>query len=259
MVRFAANLSLLFTELPFLDRFEAASNAGFKGVEFMFPYAFDVREIASRLEDNGLELVLFNIFPGDWEAGERGLAALGGRSGEFSDAVGQALDYAGELGCRRLHAMAGLLRDGAERQAYISNLSQACLRAKSHGVDILIEPINVHDFPGYFLNKTADAADVIEQVGAVNIGLQFDLYHRHMSEGFVEAGILKFSHLARHYQVAGPPDRGEPFPSQLDCARLFKLIDDSGFEGWIGCEYKPRGKTLEGLDWFSKCGVAVKG
>ncbi len=258
MPRFAANLSLLFTELPFLERFEAASRAGFKGVEFLFPYDFAVGELRARLDDHGLQLVLFNLPPGDWDAGERGLAAVAGREDEFSRGVDQALDFANELGCGRLHAMAGLKPHGAHRATYIENLGMACERAKPCGVDILIEPINTKDFPGYFLNNTFEAARVIEEVGASNLGLQFDLYHRFLMEGEVEQGLKDFAHLARHYQVAGPPDRGEPFPSDMDCANLFQMIDRSGFNGWIGCEYKPRAGTLSGLQWIEDCGVTLE-
>lgn len=256
MPSFAANLSFLFTDLPFLDRFEAAAGAGFKGVEFMFPYAVPAGDIKSRLDATGLTLALFNLPPGHWDKGERGYAALPGREDEFASAVDLALTYAETLGCKRLHAMAGLTTHGATREAYLANLRLAASWAAPLGIDILIEPINTRDMPDYFLTRTADAANVIAEVGAANLGLQFDLYHRHVMEGDVEAALAEFGALARHYQCADP-DRGEPSLRILDYARLFQLIDATGYGGWIGCEYKPRGDTLAGLTWPADCGVTL--
>ena len=259
MPRFAANLSFLFTELPFLDRFAAAAQAGFKGVEFMFPYATPATDIRARLDAAGLELVLFNLPPGHWDKGERGFAALPGREDEFASAVDLALTYAEMLGCRRLHCLAGLVDHGATREAYVANLSLAASWAAAAGIDILIEPINTRDMPDYFLTRTADARDVIAEVGEANIGLQFDIYHRHVQEGGVESALAEFGPLARHFQCADPPDRGEPGlgTRELDYARIFNLIDASGYEGWIGCEYKPRGETSAGLGWPAACGVTL--
>lgn len=257
MPRFAANLSFLFTELPFLDRFEAAARAGFKGVEFMFPYAVPAADIRARLDANGLSLVLFNLPPGHWDKGERGFAALPGREDEFASAVDLALTYAEALGCPRLHAMAGLAGHGATREAYVANLRLAAGWAAPLGIDILIEPINTRDMPDYFLTRTSEARDVIAEAGAPNLGLQLDLYHRHLMEGDVEAAIAAFGPLVGHYQCADPPDRGEPGTQELDYARIFRLIDASGYDGWIGCEYKPRGATLAGLSWPSACGVTL--
>lgn len=259
MPKFAANISLLFTEHDVLARFQQAAKAGFQAVEMLFPYAWDVGEIKSRLDAHGLELVLFNLFPGDWDSGERGLAALKDREGDFDRALDQALAYAQALGTPRLHAMAGLLNHGANRETYLANLERAASRAKTANVDILIEPINTQDFPGYFLNRTRDAADIIDAIASPNLGLQFDLYHRHMMEGDVLGALKQFAHLARHYQVAGPPDRGEPHPSDMDCKPLFDWIDASGYEGWIGCEYRPRTTTQEGLSWFGQCGISPIG
>lgn len=257
MPRFAANLSFLFTDLPFLDRFEAAARAGFKGVEFMFPYAVPAADIRARLDDHGLALVLFNLPPGHWDKGERGFAALPGREDEFASAVDLALSYAEALGCPRLHAMAGLATHGATREAYVSNLRLAADWAEALGIEILIEPINTRDMPGYFLTRTAEARDVIAEVGAPNLGLQLDLYHRHLMEGDVEGAIREFGPLARHYQCADPPDRGEPGTSALDYAQIFRLIDGTGYTGWIGCEYKPRAGTEAGLGWPRACGVTL--
>ena len=257
MLRFAANLSFLFTEVPFLDRFKAAAAAGFKAVEFMFPYDWPAAEIRIRLEANGLALVLFNLPPGDWARGERGLAAIAGREAEFGKAARLALDYAAALDCPRLHAMAGLVADGAERATFVRNLGAAARLAAPLGVELLIEPINARDMPGYLLTQTAEARDILAAVGEPNVGLQFDLYHRHVSEGDVAAAIAEFAPLVRHYQVASPPDRGEPDHGELDCARLFELIDRTGYDGWIGCEYKPRGDTRAGLVWAERCGVSL--
>ncbi len=257
MLRFAANLSFLFTELSFLDRFEAAARAGFRAVEFMFPYAHEPSEIRARLDANGLALVLFNLPPGHWDKGERGFAALPGREDEITSAVDLALRYAEALSCLRLHAMAGLVTQGAERQAYVANLRLAAEWAAPQGVEILIEPINTRDIPGYFLTRTCEARDILKEVGAPNAGLQLDLYHRHVMEGDVAGAIAEFAPLVRHYQCAGPPDRGEPDQGEVDYRQVFRQIDATGYEGWIGCEYKPRGDTLAGLGWAERCGVAL--
>lgn len=257
MPRFAANLSFLFTELPFLDRFRAAAEAGFKGVEFMFPYATPAAEIKACLDESGLQVVLFNLPPGHWDKGERGFAALPGREDEFAAAVDRALSYAEVLGCPRLHAMAGLTAHGATRETYVTSLRLAAEWAAPLGIDILIEPINTRDMPDYFLTRTAEARDVIAEVGAANLGLQLDLYHRHLMEGDVEGAIRAFGPLVRHYQCASPPDRGEPDAGDLDYARIFRAIDASGYTGWIGCEYRPRAATLAGLGWPAACGVAL--
>jgi hydroxypyruvate isomerase len=257
MPRFAANLSMLFTEVPFLDRFAAAAKAGFKGVEFLFPYAFDVDDIRARLDQLGLEVVLFNLPPGHWDEGERGITALKGREDEFAAGVDLALRYAEALGCPRVHAMAGLDPHGTDRDVYLKNLTLAADWARGEGVDILIEPINTFDMPGYFLTTTEAARDVITEVGAANLGLQFDIYHRHRMQGGVLEAIAEFASLARHYQCANPPDRSEPQLDVLDYQRVFEAIDQTGFTGWIGCEYKPKGSTLEGLQWPRRCGVAL--
>lgn len=257
MPRFAANLSFLFTELPFLDRFAAAAAAGFRGVEFMFPYDWPAREIRARLTASGLALVLFNLPPGDWARGERGLAAIADREAEFEKTARLALDYAQALGCPRLHAMSGLIAHGAERATFVRNLRAAARLAAPLGVDLLIEPINARDMAGYLLTRTAEARDILADVNEANVGLQLDLYHRHVSEGDVEAAIAEFAPLVRHYQVASPPDRGEPDEGELDYARLFELIDRTGYDGWIGCEYKPRGDTRAGLAWVERCGVRL--
>lgn len=255
MPRFAANLSFMFTELPFLDRFAAAAEAGFKAVELLFPYPWPAGEIRARLDNHGLQQVLFNLPPGDWDKGERGIAALSGREAEFEAALRLALAYAEALGCRQLHAMAGLVSNGANATTYISNLKRAARAAATSGIYILIEPINTRDMPGYFLSRTGEARDIIAAVGEPNLGLQLDLYHRHVMEGGVPAAITEFKDLVRHYQVASPPDRGEPDSGELDYAAIFRQVDETGYGGFIGCEYKPRGETRAGLMWAQRCGV----
>lgn len=257
MPKFAANLSFLFTELPFLDRFEAAAKAGFKAVEYLNPFEAPKAEIVARLKANGLTQALFNMAHGDWTKGERGMSAIPGREAEYEKAVAAALDLADATGCKRLFSMAGLRHHGATRAAYVKNLKRAAKMAAGHGVDVIIEPINTRDIPGYFLNTTGEARSIIHEVAEPNIGLQFDLYHRQIMEGDVAMAIGEFGSLARHYQIASPPDRGEPDDGELNHAYLFKLIDQSGFDGYVGCEYKPRKGTVEGLAWAKKLGVSL--
>lgn len=257
MPRFAANLSFLFQDLPFLDRFEASAKAGFRAVEFLFPYEFAKADIAARLTSNGLTQALFNLPPGDWSKGERGLAALPGREAEFEAAMKTALDYAAVTGCKTVHAMPGLRHHGADRKTYIANLKKGARMAADAGVTVVIEPINTRDIPGFFLNTTAEARAVIHEVGAINLGIQFDLYHRAIQEGDVTMAIREFGQLAKHYQIASPPDRGEPDDGEMNYRFLFQEIDRSGYDGFIGCEYKPRGDTLAGLKWAKACGVTL--
>lgn len=253
MPRFAANISMMFNELPFLDRFAAARAAGFAAVEFLFPYEYPAAEIATRLRDHGLELVLFNGPPGDWAAGERGTAALPGRQQEFRDGILKALDYAAELGCPRLHVMAGMTpaAAGTPGPLYAINLAWAAERAVAAGVKCVIEPINQRDMPGYALTGTARAIAVIEAVGADRLGLQFDLYHTQITEGdLVPRARAVLPHIA-HMQVADTPGRHEPGTGEVNWPFVFGEIDAMGFTGWIGCEYRPKGDTLAGLDWFA--------
>lgn len=252
MPRFAANLSMMFNEVPFLDRFEAAAKAGFKGVEFLFPYEHPKEEIRRRLDDNGLELALFNMPPGDFTKGERGLASLPGREAEFEAGIGKALDYAEALGCPRIHAMAGLRQGGADRTTYVRNLKKAAKAAASRRIDILIEPINTRDIPGYFLNRTAEARAIIEEIGASNLRLQLDLYHRQIVEGDLVNAIKENADLTAHIQIASPPDRGEPDEGEINYLFIFQTLDKMGYKGWVGCEYRPRKGTREGLVWLSK-------
>ncbi len=257
MPRFCANLNFLFTEAPFLDRFEAAAKAGFKGVEIGNPYEAPAAEVAARLKANGLTPALFNTFAGDAAAGERGRSALAGREQDFDADLAMALSYAEATGCKLLHVMAGLVHQGARRETFVANLRKAARKAAAAGVGLVIEPINRRDIPGYFLNKLAEARAIIYEVGEPNLGLQFDLYHRQVEDGDVAVALKEYAGITRHYQIANPPDRGEPDAGDLNYAWLLKEIDASGYKGWVGCEYRPRAGTLQGLKWAAACGVSL--
>ena len=265
MPRFAANLSMLYPEFDFLDRFDAAAKDGFAGVEYLFPYAFPAAEIAARLRANGLKQVLFNGPPGDWDGGERGLACLPGRESEFRDGIARALDYAAALDCPRVHVMAGLLPAGLARETakvtYVENLRWAAAEAAKAGRDLLIEPINTRDIPGFFLNRQDEAHAIVEAIGAPNLKVQFDLYHCQIVEGDVAMKIRKYLPTGRvgHIQIAGVPERHEPDIGELNHPYLFKVIDEvsaqCGWDGWVGGEYRPaRGAvpngTSDGLGWL---------
>jgi hydroxypyruvate isomerase len=256
MPNFAANLSMLWTDKPFLERFEAASKAGFKGVEFLFPYAFPKEQIAERLQKHGLRQALFNMPPGNWDAGERGMACLPDRRGEFRDGIGLAIEYAKALSCPLIHAMAGVAPGGAKpetlRETYVENLRYAAAEAKKAGLRVVIEPINTRDIPGYFLNYSRQALAVMDDVGADNLFLQYDIYHMQIMEGDLARGIE--GNLARiaHMQLADNPGRNEPGTGEINYPFLFGHIDRLGYQGWIGCEYKPKAGTDEGLGWFKR-------
>ena len=259
MPKFAANLNFLFTELPLLDRFEAAAKAGFTAVESTNLYDATAEEVTLRLKTNGLTLALFNMPTGNPAAGERGLTALAGREGEFWAAFETALRYADATGGRRMHLPAGLTQHGAQHATYVANLRRAARAAAAAGIEVLIEPINRRDMPGIFLTRTEQARAVIHEVGEPNLRLQFDLYHRQIEQGDVAMAIEEFAPITAHYQIASPPDRGEPDDGEMNYAYLFKLIDRTGFDGWIGCEYRPRRGTVEGLKWTAACGVKLSG
>ncbi len=254
MPRFAANLSLMYPEHEFLDRFGAAADDGFRAVEFLFPYEFEVAEVVRRLRRHDLTLALFNLPPGNWAAGERGLAALPGRETEFEAGIELALEYALATGCRRLHAMAGVMPAGVDiasmHAAYLSNLAAGARKLAQHGIELLIEPINRRDMPGYFLNTQAQALAVIDAAGEPNLRLQMDLYHCQIVEG--DLSVKLESNLARigHLQIASVPDRHEPDEGELNYPALFDRIDALGYRGFVGCEYRPRAGTSAGLGWF---------
>lgn len=256
MPKFAANLSMMFNEAPFLDRFGLAAAAGFTAVEFLFPYEHPAAEIARRLGDHGLANVLFNAPPGDWAAGERGMACLPGRRAEFRDGIRRALDYAAALGCPRLHVMAGMMPAGVPRETllahYAMNIDFAAEECAKAGVKPVIEPINRRDMPGFFLETTAQAVQVIEAVGPERLGLQFDLYHCQVTEGDVVRRAQELLPFIAHMQVADTPGRHEPGTGEVNWDFVFERIDAMGYRGWIGCEYRPKGETLAGLGWFAK-------
>lgn len=261
MPKFAANLSMLYPELDFLDRFEAAARDGFKAVEYLFPYAFERREIAARLAAHGLQQVLFNAPPGDWDGGERGLACLPGREAEFQSGMVKALEYAQALACTRIHVMAGLLPAGTERETvyptYISNLRWAAAKAVRQGVEVLIEPINTRDIPRFFLNRQDLAHEVVADVGAANLKVQMDLYHCQIVEGDLAMKLRQYLPTGNvgHVQIAGVPQRHEPDVGELNYPYLFSVLDELGYTGWVGCEYRPQagsqaGGTSAGLGWL---------
>jgi hydroxypyruvate isomerase len=275
MPQFAANLSLMYPELPFLERFEAAAKDGFKAVEYLFPYAWAPQELAARLKGNGLKQVLFNAPAGGtdadsiahaWDkAGVRGTAAVAGREAEFRTGVQMALDYADALDCPRIHLMAGLVPDGQTREQlqplYVANLRWAAAQAASRGRDVLIEPINTRDVPGFFLNRQDHAHEVVAAVGAPNLKVQMDLYHCQIVEGDVAMKIRQYLPTGQvgHFQIAGVPERHEPDIGELNYDYLFKVIDEvsaeCGWQGWVGCEYRPLkggqpGGTSAGLGWM---------
>ncbi|WP_334160497.1 2-oxo-tetronate isomerase [Achromobacter insolitus] len=253
MPRLAANLTMMYTEHPFLDRFKAAAGDGFTGVEFLFPYEFTAAELKSRLDGSGLEQALFNAPPGDWAAGERGIASLPGREGEFERGFDQALEYAAVLGNRKLHVMAGLIRleqdRSAHREVYLKNLASAARAAASAGVTVVIEPINTRDIPGFFLNRQDEAQAICAEVGADNLKVQFDIYHCQIVEGDIAMKLQRDIAGIGHIQIAGVPDRHEPDLGELNYPYLFERIDALGYTGWIGCEYRPRAGTSAGLGW----------
>jgi hydroxypyruvate isomerase len=261
MPQFAANLSMLYPELAFLDRFEAAAQDGFKAVEYLFPYAFERSEIAARLQAHGLQQVLFNAPPGDWDAGERGLACLPGREAEFRTGFALALDYAAALNCPRVHVMAGLLPAGHDRESlyptYLGNLRWAAAQAAAHGVNVLIEPINLRDMPGFYLNRQDQAHQIVADVGATNLKVQMDLYHCQITEGDLAMKLRQYLPTGNvgHLQIAGVPQRHEPDLGELNYPYLFEVLDELGYDGWVGCEYRPKaglvaGGTSAGLGWL---------
>ncbi len=256
MPRFAANLSFLFTELPFPQRFQKAAAAGFRGVEFLFPYAWPSAELAGRLAENELEMVLFNFPAGDWDAGDRGLACDATRRNEFIAGVETALDAARTLGCRRLHCLAGLTPTGVDeadiRATYIANLRHAAERAATQGVTVMIEAINSHlDMPGYWLDTPAKAFALAEAIDRPNLSVQYDIYHALVMGDDPAATLTRRLGKIGHIQVADLPGRHEPGSGEADYERLFALLDALGYDGWVGCEYRPRTGTEAGLGWFN--------
>ncbi|SMH33539.1 2-oxo-tetronate isomerase [Azospirillum agricola] len=254
-MRFAANLTMMFTEHPFLDRFGAAAAAGFDAVEVLFPYEAPAGAVAAALRAHGLTQALFNLPPGDWAAGERGIACLPGREAEFRDGVAAAIGYARALGNRRLHCMSGIPAPGTDRatalDTYAGNLRVAAAACAEAGLTLLVEPINNRDMPGYLMNSTALARAMIERVGAPNLKLQLDLYHCQISEGDLATRIRANADITGHVQVAGVPDRHEPDQGEVNYPYLFGVLAATGYDGFVGCEYRPRGRTEDGLGWLA--------
>ena len=259
MPRFAANLSMMFNEVPFLDRFAAATKAGFQAVEYLFPYEYPAAEIRRRLDDNGLTQALFNAPPGDWAAGDRGTASLPGRQREFRDGIARALDYAAALDCPLVHVMAGIPPGGLSpvtaAAVYAANLAWAAEQAQAAGKRLVIEPINHRDMPGFHLNTVEQGAAVIAAIGAERLGLQFDIYHCQVTEGDVSKRLEALMPVVGHIQIADVPGRHEPGTGELGWAWLFGRIDALVYSGWVGCEYRPAGETVAGLGWRKTFGV----
>jgi hydroxypyruvate isomerase len=253
MPRFAANLTMLFNEVPFLDRFERAARAGFEAVEFLFPYAFAPEEIKARLDGNRLKLVLHNLPAGDWDAGERGIACHPDRVAEFRDGVSRAVEYARALGVGQLNCLAGKAPAGVAeevlRKTLVDNLAYAAAALRAEGLRLLVEPINTFDIPGFYLTRTAQAMAILADVGADNAYLQYDIYHAQRMEGELAGNLQR--HLPRigHVQLADNPGRNEPGTGEINYPFLFALLDRIGYAGWIGCEYKPATTTEAGLGW----------
>lgn len=272
MPKFAANLHYLFAEVPFLDRFEAAANAGFKGVEFQVPYDFPKDELRRRLDQYGLEMVLFDAPMGNWNAGDRGMTCIPGREAEFRASLERVVEYGKALGCETVHVMAGVVGPGMDyetcQRTYIANLRHAAQFLEPHGIHVVIEPINkrlgivtngpsytTQGMHGYFLNHTADARAAIDAVAHPNLSLHLDCYHMQMLEGNLADTLRENVGRIRHIQIAGVPGRHEPDVGEINYPFLFDLLDELGYEGWVGCEYRPKGKTLDGLKWAGRYGI----
>jgi hydroxypyruvate isomerase len=253
MPRLAANISMLYPEFPFLERLRAAAEDGFQAVECLFPYEHQPEAIASHLEALGLTLALFNVSPGDWPAGERGMACHPGREAEFMRTIDLALRYADATACRRVHVMAGKrppsLAKAEAHQIFVDNLRHAARRVRGDGLTLLIEPINTRDMPGYFLNHQQQAHDIMAEVGEPNLKVQMDFYHCQIMEGDLARRLERYVDGIGHVQIAGVPDRHEPDFGEVNYPYLFDRLDALGYTGWVGCEYRPRGSTSEGLAW----------
>lgn len=256
MPRFSANLSMLFTEVPFLDRFAAAAKGGFKGVEYVGPYDYPPEQIAELLHSNGLTQVLFNMPAGNWSAGERGLGCLPDRVGEFQDSVETTIRYAKALGTSQVNCLSGVKPNdvSAEKaeETFIANLRFAAEQLKAAGVLLISEPINFYDMPGFFLNRSAQAMAIFDKVGSDNLKLQYDIYHMQRMEGELANTIERLMPRIGHFQIAGNPKRTEPDQGEINYPFLFDLIDGLGYDGWIGAEYKPVAKTEDGLGWLAR-------
>jgi len=253
MPKFCANLTMMFNEVDFLERFGAAAKAGFRGVEYLFPYPYDKNQLKEQLAKHNLAQVLHNLPAGDWAKGERGIACLPDRVSEFKDGVGKAVDYATTLGCRQVNCLAGIAPQGVPadklRETFVANLKFAAGELKKAGIRLLIEPINTLDIPGFYLSRTQQALDIIRDVGSDNLFVQYDIYHMQIMEGDLARTMEKNLKLIAHMQLADNPGRHEPGTGEINYPFLFGHIDRIGYQGWIGCEYKPAGATEAGLGW----------
>lgn len=255
MPKFSANLSMLFDEVPFLERFDAAAKAGFRGVECQFPYAFDMDRIAEKLQSNHLEMVLFNLPAGDWEAGDRGIAANPDRVNEFQEGVGKAIEAGKKLGVKQMNCLGGRMPEGVSEdriyRTFVDNLKFAGGELKKAGIRLLVEPVNNLDVPGAYLVHTQKAIDMIRETRSDNVFLQHDIYHMQRMEGELASTIKAHIAMIRHMQLADNPGRNEPGTGEINYRYLFRFIDALGYDGWIGCEYHPKTTTLEGLGWIA--------
>ena len=256
MPRFAANLSMMFTEVDFLKRFDTAAEAGFSAVEYMSPYEYDKEQLAEGLRRNNLTQVLHNLPAGDWEAGDRGIACLPDRVDEFKEGVARAIEYATALGCRQVNCLAGFSPQGAEpdvvRQTFVSNLRYAADRLGGAGIRLLTEPLNTRDFPGTYLHRTDQARSIIQEVASDNLRLQYDVYHMQVMEGDLAQTIRDNLDIIQHIQIADNPGRNEPGTGEINYPFLFDYLDKIEYQGWVGCEYRPHTTTTEGLGWVSR-------
>ena len=259
MPKLAANLSWIYQEVPFLQRFGAAAAHGFKAVEILFPYEAPAKDIAAELKKHKLTQALFNLPPGDWSKGERGIAALPGREAEFAKALDTALEYAKVLECRTLHVMSGLIPAGGDARAmhrtFVSNLKMVCDRTAKSGLTIVMEPINHRDIPGYFTNTTSQVDAIIKEVGAPHLKLQLDLYHMQVTEGDLQKRTERLFPITAHVQIAGNPARNEPDVGEVNHLYLLDVLDGLGYDGYVGLEYKPKTTTAAGLGWATKYGI----
>ena len=259
MTKLAANLTMLYNEVDFLDRFDAAAKSGFAGVEYLFPYAYPKEQLAEKLAKHNLAQVLHNLPAGDWAGGERGIACHPDRVGEFQDGVGKAIEYARALGCTQVNCLAGIAPANADREkvraTFVDNLSFAADELEAAGIKLLIEPINTYDIPGFWLSRTQQALDVIRDTGSSNLFLQYDIYHMQRMEGELASTIKAHLPQIAHVQLADNPGRNEPGTGEINYRFLFGFLDAIGYDGWIGCEYKPKGETIDGLGWRTAHGV----
>ncbi len=254
MPRFAANLTMMYNEVEFLDRFEAAKSSGFNAVEFLFPYAFPAEQIAAKLAKYGQELALFNLPPGDWDAGDKGMAAIPGRQQEFQDSVGLGLEYAKVFGNKTVHMMAGIVPAAVTMEqafeTYVNNYQYCADAFADSGVTVIIEPLNSRDVPGYMISQNAGARSVIAATDRGNVGLQFDFYHVQIMTGDLATQFETHLDITKHVQIAGVPERFEPNVGEINYPYLFDLMDRLGYEGYVGCEYRPQNGTQAGLRWM---------